>query len=201
MKNYFVIDDFYKDPESVRKLAQNCPYVPKAKGHQNFPGVESVNSYYSAELIEKFETLLESKIVVSPRTNAFGKFRLSVEGDPSKTKVHIDNTNWAALVYLTSEDFCQGGTKIYKHRETGQLTFPNDDNLASLGLTAVEYDHNVILGDSLKASKWEVIEEIEMKFNRCVLLRGDKLFHSSSQIFGADFENGRLTQNFFFNVR
>jgi len=200
MKNYLVIDDFYKDPDSVRRLAQTCPYVPKDLYTQNFAGIESVHAYYSTDLVEKFQFHLEETIQPRSNTDAFGKFRFSVKSDKERTKVHIDNTNWSALVYLTSNEFCQGGTKIYKHKETGLTAFPNSQQLADLGFSKQEFDQKIILSDSLDDSKWEVMDEIEMKFNRCVLLRGDHLFHSSSGLFGSDFENGRLTQNFFFNV-
>jgi hypothetical protein len=200
MKNILVIDDFYKDPDSVRKLAQTCSYVPKEQCTQNFPGIESVNAYYSNDLIEKFQYHLEEPILPRSSSDAFGKFRLSLKSDYGRTKVHIDNTNWSALVYLTANEFCRGGTKIYKHIETGLTAFPNSLELAALGLSQQEFDQQIILSDTLDDSKWEVMDEIEMKFNRCVFLRGDHLFHSSSELFGSNFENGRLTQNFFFNV-
>ena len=195
-----IIDNFYADPDAVRELASNCPYVPKGQLSQNFAGEESMEAYFTSALVKKLEQAVNSRIIVDPQRNAFGRFRLAKSADKRRTKVHSDNTDWTAVVYLTPDDSCQGGTQFFKHIPTGLESPPTEEDLKLLGMTREEFDVNVVLRDSLDPSKWEVTEEVSMKYNRCALIKGKQYFHGSSHLFGDEFKNARLTQNFFFNV-
>ncbi|MEV2677712.1 hypothetical protein ABND25_10880, partial [Paenibacillus larvae] len=56
-----VLDGFYAEPIKVRQIALSVEY--QSFGYeQNFPGKESVKSYYSFEHIKKFELLVGSHI-------------------------------------------------------------------------------------------------------------------------------------------
>ena len=198
-REYLVIDNFYKNPLDVRNLAEQAHYGKKGELSKNVPGIESLIPFYSPQIIQKFETAIGAKIQVDLDHNAFGRFRLALEKDQRKTKVHYDNTQWTAVIYLTPDEYCKGGTSFYRHKATGLISPPSAEELSSLGLTQEQFDREVVLADSLIENRWEATRLCSMKFNRCVLLRGSQYFHGSDQLFGDSFENGRLTQNFFFN--
>lgn len=195
-----IVDDFYTSPEKVLDLAKNCKYVPKGALSQNFAGIESFDSFFTKSIVEKLERIVNSKIDVDPNRNAFGRFRLACGEDKRRTKVHSDNTDWTAVVYLTPDEHCQGGTQFFKHLPTGLEGPPTDEWLEENKMSRNYFNSEIILKDSLNESKWEITGECKMKFNRCLILQGSKFFHGSSNLFGDSFGNARLTQNFFFNV-
>jgi Rps23 Pro-64 3,4-dihydroxylase Tpa1-like proline 4-hydroxylase len=60
-----------------------------------------------------------------------------------------------------------------------------------------DYEEKIIEKDTLNSDAWEVVQQIENKFNRCVIFKSNQLFHSHTQAFGKAKEDSRLTQNFF----
>jgi len=196
---YLVIDDFYRDPHAVRALALRADYAEKGELSRNVPGIESRLAYYSDAVIEKLEQAVGRRIVVAPEQNAFGRFRLGLSTDQRPTRVHSDNTDWTAVVYLTPDEHCEGGTSFFRHLETGLIGPPDEATLLRLGMSRSEFDRDIVLRDSLVDSRWQATRMARMKFNRCVILRGKRFFHASENLFGTSFADGRLTQNFFFD--
>jgi hypothetical protein len=64
-----------------------------------------------------------------------------------------------------------------------------------------DYENQIVEKDTLDSNAWEVVREIENRFNRCVMFRSSELFHSHSRAFGTDRASARLTQNFFFKTK
>lgn len=199
-ERFLIIDDFYSNPTGVRELARNAEYLPKGVASKNFAGEESVHPFFSEGLVQKFEAAVGAKIKVEPERNAFGRFRKALEADRRRTRVHSDNTDWTAVIYLTPAEHCRGGTQFFRHRETGLDGPPSAKTLEQLGMTQQQFDIGVVFRDSLKSDCWDVVDQCDMRFNRCVLLRGRDFYHGSDQLFGENFENARLTQNFFFDI-
>ena len=196
---YLVIDSFYRNPAAVRELARTAVYAGKGELSRNVPGIESEIPFFSNAVIEKFETILGKRIEIDLSRNAFGRFRLALGTDTRRTRVHSDNTDWTAVVYLTPDEHCQGGTGFFEHKPTRFRSPPTEKELSELGMTRQEFDRDVILADSLIEDRWELTRLCPMRFNRCILLKGAQYYHGSDRLFGDCFENGRLTQNFFFN--
>lgn len=193
-----VIDDFYADPEAVRKLALGAEYVDFGEAG-NFPGRESVKAFFTADHVRRFEALLDRGVHHDPTRWVFGKFRLAQSGDCARTAVHIDKVDWTAVVYLSLPPDCVGGLGVYGHRPTGRSRVPNARELERLDYQDLDdYDRRVIAADSTDAEKWELVHTVPIRYNRCVLFRGARLFHGITQTFGSDPQTGRLTQNFFF---
>lgn len=100
---FIVIETFYKDPWAVRELAKNVEYAGKGTLSRNVAGIESMAPYFTAAVVDKFENAIGSKIDVDLFQNAFGRFRLGLKNDVRRTRVHYDNTDWTAVVYLTPD--------------------------------------------------------------------------------------------------
>ena len=196
-----VIDNFYQDPLAVRELARTVEYHPEGDLRKKFPGEESTADYFSDALIEKFSRALGKEVLVDRTRNAFGRFRYARKADVRPTQVHYDDTDYTAVVYLSLDRDCRGGTQFFRHRETGLDGPPSAQWLSERRLTHQEFDAQIVLRDTLNSQKWELVEQCDMRFNRCVLLKGRDYFHGADHIFGDSFEDARLTQNFFFNVR
>ncbi len=103
---------------------------------------------------------------------------------------------WAGVCYLTPDAPVNGGTGLFRHKETGLETPPRLED----GSYDKEYLEKVIYPDSRDDSKWDMTAMVGNKYNRLVLYRGD-MFHKSLEYFGKDLESGRLFQTFFFNTK
>lgn len=201
MKDIIVIDDFYENPLSVRELALKAKYYPPQTLSPNYAGMESYHCYYTGALIEKFEKIVGNKIEVDLGRNVFGRFRSSAESRPRSTLVHMDDAEWSAVVYLSLDEDCQGGTAFYKHKETALFGPPDGEGLKKLGLSSLgEFDEKMVRRDSLDESKWERDVFVAMKFNRLLLFRGSERFHGYP-LFNGSPSTARLTQLFFFNTK
>ena len=181
--NIIVVDDFYKDPQEVRRLALQLPY--KVKG--NFPGLRTEhqnNEPMFKDIKAHFEHILHKKITYWPE-GYNNSFQYATEDMSSW--IHRDLTEWSAIVYLTPDAPLWSGTKFYKH-----ITLNAEEALS-------DRENQIMNRDTHLTDKWELVDEVGNKFNRCVLFRGCRT-HISGDYFGTSLENGRLFQMFFFNI-
>lgn len=198
-RSIIIVDDFHPNPDEVRHTALTAEY-PQPEDSYTYPGRNSHQNYYSPELHQAFETLLNRKLTPAPNN---GYFRISLEKDSFKQDVHVDpNWEFGAVCYLNTPEQCieEGGTSFWKHNKTGMEYCPRTPEMAKLW----GYPHEkeawwtTVYGEGLDRSKWTRYLLSPMKYNRMVVFRSD-LWHSHSYNFGDCFENGRLVQLFFFN--
>ena len=189
--NILVIDDFYKKPNLVRDLALKAQY--KNVTQLNYPGFQSLHNFSTPSVIQKIEKAINSKIVLDPDGHTFGKFRVMLSETGSNLKIHLDgHADWTGVLYLNPNENCFGGTGFYTHKNTGY-----DGPTKDIQWQQIEKD--IIEPDTLNQQAWLQTGFVAMKFNRLVLFRGNQLFHCHTDSFGTNLQNGRLTQNFFFN--
>lgn len=207
MKNIIIYDDFYTDAETLRSNILNLEFDNGNIG--NYPGKNSVNTYFDNNLLDFFCWATGEKIKPAKKSHC-GGFRLQTADDIGKQYIHIDlpsmNTTWAAVCYLslpehyTKEDgsFIDSGTKFWKHKRTGMEQMPFDTNyLKSIDINSPE-DLKVFLDtEGIDKSLWINTMSVPIKFNRLVLFRSN-MWHSQGELFGSDKYNGRLIQTFFF---
>jgi hypothetical protein len=202
MKDIYIVDDFYQNAPQIREVALQTEYINFGK-EQNFPGKESVKSFYSPNITEFFKNIIGSPIEVNPQRNIFGKFRYSLESDNAPTSVHLDySVQWTGIVYLSLDEHIKGSLGIYKLRELDLAEAPNESQLLKYNCNDMkDFDRQYIYPNSKNFNAWETLDEIPLKFNRLILFKGSKYFHSIQEQFGTSIENGRLTQNFFFSEK
>lgn len=200
MSDMFVVDNFYKDPEAVRKHALSVTWIEKDNLNDNFPGTESKKCFFSQGVVDRLSRLIDKNIIPDPKKNSFGAFALTFFDDNQKRIVHIDKCDWTGIVYLTPNEHINGGTTLYRHIDTGLNRYPSQNQLLELGfLTTKEFNKNVLLPDGANLDKWEEDVFIEMRFNRLFLFRGSERFHAPNCYFGTNLNDARLVQLFFFN--
>ena len=198
-RSIIIIDDFYSRPEEVRRIALNSPY-PDPGSEYTYPGKNSDDNFYPDELHERFEQILNRKLVPAHEN---GYFRLSLETDSFKQDVHVDPSwEFGAVCYLNTPDQCidEGGTSFWIHNKTKSERCPQTNEQArECGYSeAKEAWWTTVYGEGLDRSKWTRYLLSPMKYNRIVIFRTD-LWHSHNYNFGDNLENGRLVQLFFFN--
>ncbi|MFF2779588.1 DUF6445 family protein [Streptomyces sp. NPDC058052] len=193
-----VVENFYQDPDRVREIALGAAYRDFGEA-ANFPGRESVKAFAGDGHARRLAEIVGTAVHHDPRRWVFGKFRVATRADAGRTRVHLDFVDWTAVVYLTPPDRARGGLAFYRHVPTGLDRAPGPEGLARLGCrTREEFDQRYVLRDTARADRWDVVHQVDLAYNRCVVFRGGRLFHGITELFGDEAAEGRLTQNFFF---
>jgi hypothetical protein len=96
-------------------------------------------------------------------------------------------TCWSAIIYLKPNPPSDGGTILFRHKESGISYTHGDSKLEEM-----------LNKDSRNIDAWHAVDTIGNNYNRCVLFRG-KQSHMSNKYFGTSLENARLFQTFFFD--
>jgi tetratricopeptide (TPR) repeat protein len=174
-----VIDNFYEDPDTVRANALKMGFGVKG----NYPGERTQSIATDADK-KLFENILGRKITYWPNTYN-GSFQYTLA--EHKSWIHRDKTDFSAVIYLTPNAPLNGGTCIWRHKDT------------KLERTTTEDEEKRLNDDGNDESKWDLVDRIGNKYNRAIIFQG-KISHKSDRYFGTGIETGRLFQTFFFNV-
>lgn len=185
-KDIIVIEGFYNNPEQVREYALGLDYHIKG----NYPGLRSEpeSEQQSSSMRDYFGSLLGTRITTWPREYNTS-YQLTVETDT--TWIHHDDTEYAAVVYLTPNAPIDAGTAFYRLRDTGIDRWDQND-------PDTDYNSNNDLLNNL--NEWERTATVGNVFNRCVLFRGSLYHRSDVPGFGTSVADGRITQTFFFGA-
>ncbi len=169
-QKYWVVDNFYKDPDSIRQKALGSNFVTSKdfyKGHR------SSEPYRPESIKEKFEKLLGKKIVTWEQAPN-GVFQYTTPEDP--LVYHIDTQTYAAVIYLNPEAPYHCGTTLL----TSDLEDP-------------------FKWGFLDKTKFNVVDTIGNVYNRLLLFKANNI-HAGSEYFGSTPEDSRLVHLFFFNT-
>jgi hypothetical protein len=192
----FVIDDFLRNAEEVRKQALSLDYAVAGR----YPGLNSVQKL-RIEGLDEVISMLVREPVRAPWTQDFshGSCRIALASDKQEGRIHIDQSHWSGILYLSRPEDCRGGTEFYRHRRTNTDRVPMDAaSLKEVGYSSYqELQHDILDKDALDRTKWEHTMTVPMRFNRLVLLQ-PHYWHTSGPGFGDSLENGRLIYLMFF---
>ena len=192
----FVIDDFLRNADEVRRQALSLTYAVGGR----YPGLNSVQKLRIEGLDNVISTLVHEP-VRAPWTDDFshGSCRVALASDDQEARIHIDQSDWSGILYLSRPEDCQGGTEFYRHKRTGTDRVPiNERRLSEAGYSSyIELQHDILDKDALDRSKWEHTMTVPMRFNRLVLLQ-PQYWHTAGPGFGDGLENGRLIYLMFF---
>lgn len=191
-----IVDDFLDNAEGFRQAALQLEY-PDQEGA--FPGRNSQQRVNLEGLDEQVSSIVGEPVRGMGPPLSHDKFRLTLAGDKGRARVHIDQSDWSGILYLSRPEDCRGGTEFFRHLPTGTERAPVDEReLEAMGLSSLQEVHReVIEKDSTDPSKWERMMEVPMRFNRLVLLR-PWWWHTAGEGFGDRPENGRLVFLMFF---
>jgi hypothetical protein len=192
-QSLIIVDDFYPDPEEVRRAALSCEY-PEVAGPRTFPG-RNLRQKLVLDGLEPAVSRLVGEPVhgFSDQGSTHGKFRVTLAGEPSRYLVHVDPTAaaWVGVVYLNPPDQCRGGTAFFRHKGLGSDRTPlTPAELEAQGVPSVA---ELLRRDGNDRERWEHLMTVPMRFNRLALYRL-WLWHSAGDPFGASLEDGRLIQ-------
>ena len=192
-----IVDDFLENAHELRQAALRLTYPPQEGA---FPGRNSLERLEIGGLAQKVSDLVREPLKAISPPQSHAKCRISLAQDKGRAKVHIDRgAHWSGILYLSRPEDCRGGTEFLRHRRTGTDRAPiNAVELAATGYASYpEVHREIIEKDSNDDSKWELIMQAPMRFNRLILLR-PWLWHTAGPAFGDSMENGRLVYLMFF---
>lgn len=185
MNGFWVVDNFYRDPDAVRAFALEQEYEPSGPG-KPYIGSRTYKQFLFPGLKEEFEYIMGRKITAWESHGMNGRFQFNVEGEP--LVYHADLQKWAAMLYLTPNAPYETGTMTHalkgtdirhsSHPEFGRCFRPGSRNLDKTPFEDVDIIGNV--------------------YNRLVIFNAGYL-HSACGYFGWNRENSRLWQMFFFD--
>ena len=197
-KNLIVVDNFYSNPDAVRNFALNTEY--EELGGRNWPGRDSLYEHGKEELTQMCSQIVGQKLTTKS-CNKCSYFRLTKEQEYGRQDIHFDPNPglvWAGLIYLTPTLHPTGGTKFWKHKQTGWEFAPTQQEAAQYGVHSHEDMVKFFNTEGKDRTKWIETDNVAFKFNRLVLFN-PFLFHSNGDWFGTKNENARLVQLLFFH--
>jgi len=184
----WIVDNFYENPDEVRKFAMNIEYFEGGIG-RGFIGRRSKEQYLFPGLKERFEEIMGKKITGWEGYDMNGRFQVAWAGEPLVW--HCDSQQWGGMLYLTPEAPYQCGTTLYAHKKTRARTYYDQ------GWDAAWVD---VPGDChLDGTPFEPVDVLGNVYNRLVIFDASCI-HSASEYFGTVMENARMWQMFFFDT-
>jgi hypothetical protein len=197
-----IVDNFFEDPDSIRKKALSYEY-----------GVEGNHPGYRTKYLSKIDPELH-KVIVHKILSLFidldyfkvnYNIQISFQWTPSvweKGWVHTDDGYYlAGVIYLTSNPPLNSGTLIYEdHNNIGNISQPLK-NSAYKG----RQDNNNLELHKLETykkardennSKYKTSITIENVYNRALIYPAN-YFHAENNFFGTTIEDSRLVLIFF----
>lgn len=184
----WVVDNFYENPDKVRKFALKQEYIEGGFG-RGFIGRRTEKQFLFPGLKEKFEEIMSKKITNWENLDMNGRFQNCHSGEP--LVYHCDTQTWGGMIYLTPNAPYQCGTTLYAHKKTRARNYYEE------GWESSWVD---VPGDPhLDRTPFEPVDVFGNVYNRLVIFDASCI-HSASEYFGTVMENSRLWQMFFFDT-
>jgi hypothetical protein len=179
-----VIDDFLEDPDAIRNLALRQTFVK-----MHCAGLRTEEQFLRvAPYREEFERLLGRRLTNWDDNLANGRFQCCFATDA--IPYHSDSQSSAGILFLKPNAPIDAGLSLFRGRLSGLRGRSRDPRLMELTFGG---------GAEFDRSRWEEVDRIGNIYNRLVLFDA-QLAHGASAYFGTNIADGRLFQNFFFNL-
>jgi Family of unknown function (DUF6445) len=191
-----VRDDFYSDPEDVRRIAQSMKFEETG----DITGFMTSEVYHPAGVRQRLERVLGVKITRWDQDPDEGNgifYQAFSRGSQKETPgVHSDEPyeDITVLIYLTPGLPIDCGTSLWQHRATGLVNAPTQRDARRLKTTLTKLRDRLEV-DSEKRQKWIEIDRAGYRFNRMVAYASGML-HSASRHYGSNLRDGRIYQTF-----
>ena len=185
MPGVWIVDNFYQNPEAIRKFALEQEYDKGGLG-KLYIGDRTKEQFLFPGLKEEFEYIMNRKIVNWEGHGMNGRFQVCKEGEPIPH--HCDNQTWAAMLYLTPDAPYQTGTSTYALKGTNIRHITHPDILKCFRPGSQNLDRTI----------FEPVDSFANVYNRLVIFNAGYI-HSATDYFGFNNDNCRLWQIFFFD--
>ena len=182
IQSLIIVDNFYKNPDDIRKFALSLEYNYHKDYHK---GKRTDRPYRFNGLKEQFEKIIGIKIKNWEDYGTNGVFQTCVAGD--QLVYHIDQQQYAGIIFLTPDAPPESGTTLYRSKHTKKTKVSKE-----------EYNQ-VFKNGFLDSTAFDVVDVVGNVYNRLIIFDSQQI-HSASTYFGNNLNNGRLFQLFFFDL-
>jgi hypothetical protein len=180
---FVVVDDFYKDPDSIREFALKQDFKENPKYHKGKRCIRS--EFRFPGMKEKFESILGCKIKNWGTHPVNCCFQYCIAGE--QAVYHNDIQQYAGVLFLTPDAPPETGTRFYRSKATKKMKVSGNEY--SLTFPTGHYDSTPL----------EQVDVVGNVYNRLVLFDAH-LIHAAPLYFGNELKNSRLFQLFFFDI-
>ena len=183
---FWVVDDFYVNPNWVRDFALQQKYEVNRDGEKGYIGSRTEKQFLFDGLQEQFEYVLNRRITRWEGHGMNGRFQYCIAGEP--LVFHCDPQAYAGMLYLTPDAPYQTGTRTHalKGTDIRHLKHPRIQECFLPG------------SRNFDGTRFETVDMLGNVYNRLVIFNAGYL-HSATEYFGFNKENSRLWQMFFFD--
>lgn len=210
--HFLVVDDFYADPLSVRRLLLTTPYPAWERDTtganlEDYSDCRQNIQLPTDQAQNAIRGLSEQALgirIPGNRPNFVTNFFRNQKEPPASAqpRPHDDGRSVAAIVMLNLPEECAGGTAFYCSRNPPVARMPDrpEDYQAMRGRIYTQDREEARAGYFLDGweQHWERIASVDMKFNRLLLYPGLQ-FHGHWHVPGSFVEHWRINQTFFFD--
>lgn len=183
-RNALIIDNFYKDPDSIREYAFSCNLQNRPNLMSGLPGwrIYEEDSRVRENLKPTFDNLKNQSLWVTEideekweenwnKTNFLCNVMNSTTRDPGGGYPHMDafDMHFGAVIYLNTPEECNGGTRLYS------MSGKQSTRTLQPGISHLFNEHAKNKWQYDQEDDWEVELEFEMVYNRCILYEADQL--------------------------
>lgn len=225
MKDIIVYDNFYEDPDILRKNIfnsykiqtnyrvdyDNLHFIDFKGQYDELPGLVKksnnlfdptfeTTSFYNDFHKKIFEKLLDSKIQYTCEKNGIFILNSCISNPVSininDIKESVNIEEWVGIIFLTPDAPLEGGITIYNHKKMNKNSIKSFRKMEKPISDLILVELNNCSKDT---TFWEIDTQIANVYNRLILLKKD-LFYKSSLNYGINIEDSRLTQFFSFGV-
>ena len=184
----WIIDDFYENPDAIREFALKQYYTCDSKEHGGV-GCRTRKQFLFDDVKERFEKTMNMKITKWAETYSIcGVFQYGTAGIPQV--YHVDQQQWAAMVYLTPNAPYSAGTRVCANKKSRIYHSSQSNNVLDFFPNQETFVDGTLFED---------VDVFGNVYNRCVIFDGQSI-HSAGDYFGHDKDTGRLWQMFFFDT-
>lgn len=197
-----VVDNFYEDPDAIRKfaLAQEYQFCHEIVGNDFvFPGcrtkdVRALDSGLYEKICKKLISIFHNSEHDYMRWAISTSFQ-SVAAEYKQGAIHTDhNTIFAAVLFLSPDAPLDAGTSLFKKNKT----FDQQKYIQAIEQNDAIYRNKqkVMLDDYHRM--FDEVVRVNNVYNTLILYEGET-FHAANNFFGTTLQDSRLTQVFFIN--
>lgn len=197
-----ILENFYEDPDAVRKfaLSQKYQYRHQLKSELPFvfPGSRTkdlsvINKPLFEMVARKISTLFHNLENDHFRWSITTNFQ-SVSEEYGRGIIHYDSAIFAAVLYLSPNAPLDSGTSLFKENNSfdqEKYDFCHKENHKN-------FLKGIVKMDTTYHSMFDEIVKVNNVYNTLVLYEGHH-FHAANEFFGRNLKDARLTQVFFVN--
>lgn len=187
-----VVDNFYSDPDAVRKFAMSQEFVAQEQYHK---GKRTVKSFIPSWIKGEFEKYLTRPI--KEFVGATGVFQYCIAKD--QVVYHYDMQEYAAMVYLSPNAPLETGTSTFRSKINGMTHAATEEEALKRNMSVIDLNAQSFNGNNFyDKTNMELMDSVANVYNRMVIFNARAL-HAASGYYGTTMENGRLFHLFFFN--